>query len=61
MICSRRPPSRAKGYGERRTRTWQLWIGPNVRVIEQFPANHKQLESLMAFVARSLEKEPGYK
>jgi uncharacterized protein (DUF433 family) len=29
-------------------------------VIEQFPVTHEQLDSLMAFVARSLEKEPTY-
>jgi uncharacterized protein (DUF433 family) len=27
-------------------------------VIEQFPVTHEQLESLMAFVARSLDKAP---
>jgi uncharacterized protein (DUF433 family) len=27
-------------------------------VIEQFPVTREQLDSLMAFVARSLEKEP---
>jgi uncharacterized protein (DUF433 family) len=27
-------------------------------VIEQFPVTHQQLESLMAFVARSLDKAP---
>ncbi|MCX6595616.1 MAG: DUF433 domain-containing protein [Acidobacteria bacterium] len=27
-------------------------------LIEQFPVTREQLESLMAFVARSLEKEP---
>jgi uncharacterized protein (DUF433 family) len=30
-------------------------------VIEQFPVTREQLDSLMAFVARSLEKEPSYK
>ncbi len=30
-------------------------------VIEQFPVTREQLESLMAFVARSLEKEPSYR
>jgi uncharacterized protein (DUF433 family) len=30
-------------------------------VIEQFSVTREQLESLMAFVARSLEKEPSYK
>jgi uncharacterized protein (DUF433 family) len=29
-------------------------------VIEQFPVTRVQLDSLMAFVARSLEKEPSY-
>ena len=29
-------------------------------VIEQFPVTRKQLDSLMAFVARSLEKAPRY-
>lgn len=29
-------------------------------VIEQFPVTREQLESLMAFVARSLEKAPTY-
>jgi uncharacterized protein (DUF433 family) len=29
-------------------------------VIEQFPVTREQLDSLMAFVARSLEKEPRY-
>jgi len=29
-------------------------------VIEQFPVTREQLDSLMAFVARSLEKEPSY-
>jgi uncharacterized protein (DUF433 family) len=29
-------------------------------VIEQFPVTCEQLASLMAFVARSLEKEPSY-
>src|ERR1035441_3464196 len=29
-------------------------------VIEQFPVSRKQLDSLMAFVARSLEKAPSY-
>jgi len=29
-------------------------------VIEQFPVTREQLDSLMAFVARSLEKEPAY-
>ena len=29
-------------------------------VIEQFPVTREQLESLMAFVARSLEKAPSY-
>jgi uncharacterized protein (DUF433 family) len=30
-------------------------------LIEQFPVTREQLESLMAFVARSLEKEPAYR
>lgn len=30
-------------------------------LIEQFPVTREQLESLMAFVARSLEKEPTYR
>jgi uncharacterized protein (DUF433 family) len=29
-------------------------------VIEQFPGTREQLDSLMAFVARSLEKAPSY-
>jgi uncharacterized protein (DUF433 family) len=29
-------------------------------VIEQFPVTREQLDSLMAFVARSLEKSPSY-
>ena len=29
-------------------------------VIEQFPVTREQLKSLMAFVARSLEKSPSY-
>jgi len=29
-------------------------------VIEQFPVTRQQLDSLMAFVARSLDKEPTY-
>jgi uncharacterized protein (DUF433 family) len=29
-------------------------------VIEQFPVTREQLDSLMAFVARSLEKAPAY-
>ena len=29
-------------------------------VIEQFPVTREQLDSLMAFVARSLEKAPSY-
>jgi uncharacterized protein (DUF433 family) len=29
-------------------------------VIGQFPVTREQLDSLMAFVARSLEKEPSY-
>jgi len=29
-------------------------------VVEQFPVTRQQLESLMAFVARSLEKAPSY-
>lgn len=29
-------------------------------VIEQFPITREQLDSLMAFVARSLEKAPSY-
>jgi uncharacterized protein (DUF433 family) len=29
-------------------------------VIEQFPVTREQLESLMAFVARSLEKAPSF-
>jgi uncharacterized protein (DUF433 family) len=29
-------------------------------VIEQFPVTREQLDSLMAFVARSLEKEPSF-
>jgi uncharacterized protein (DUF433 family) len=29
-------------------------------VIEQFPVTREQIDSLMAFVARSLEKEPTY-
>ncbi len=29
-------------------------------VIEQFPVDRKQIESLMAFVARSLDKPPCY-
>jgi uncharacterized protein (DUF433 family) len=29
-------------------------------VIEQFPVTREQLDSLMAFVARSLDKEPTY-
>ncbi len=30
-------------------------------VIEQFPVTREQIDSLMAFVARSLEKEPAYR
>ena len=30
-------------------------------VMEQFPVNRKQIDSLMAFVARSLEKAPSYR
>jgi uncharacterized protein (DUF433 family) len=30
-------------------------------VIEQFPVTREQLDSLMALVARSLEKEPSYR
>jgi len=30
-------------------------------VIEQFPVPREQIDSLMAFVARSLEKAPGYR
>jgi uncharacterized protein (DUF433 family) len=30
-------------------------------VIEQFPVTREQLDSLMAFVARSLDKAPTYK
>jgi uncharacterized protein (DUF433 family) len=30
-------------------------------VIEQFPVTREQLDSLMAFVARSLEKAPRYR
>ncbi len=30
-------------------------------VIEQFPVTREQLESLMAFVARSLDKAPTYR
>ena len=29
-------------------------------VIEQFPVTREQLDSLMAFIARSLEKAPSY-
>ncbi len=29
-------------------------------VMEQFPVTREQIDSLMAFVARSLEKEPTY-
>ena len=29
-------------------------------VIEQFPVTREQLDSLMAFVARSLDKEPTF-
>jgi len=29
-------------------------------VIEQFPVTREQLDSLMAFVARSLERDPSY-
>lgn len=29
-------------------------------VIEQFPVSREQIDSLMAFVARSLEKAPAY-
>jgi uncharacterized protein (DUF433 family) len=29
-------------------------------VIEQFPVTREQLDSLMAFIARSLDKEPTY-
>ena len=29
-------------------------------VIEQFPVSREQIDSLMAFVARSLEKSPSY-
>ena len=29
-------------------------------VMEQFPVTREQLDGLMAFVARSLEKEPSY-
>jgi len=29
-------------------------------VMEQFPVTRKQIDALMAFVARSLEKEPTY-
>ncbi|MSV32499.1 MAG: DUF433 domain-containing protein [Bryobacterales bacterium] len=30
-------------------------------VMEQFPVNRKEIDSLMAFVARSLEKSPSYR
>ncbi len=30
-------------------------------VIEQFPVTHQQMNALMAFVARSLEKPPVYR
>ncbi len=30
-------------------------------LMEQFPVSHEELESLMAFVARSLEKAPTYR
>jgi uncharacterized protein (DUF433 family) len=30
-------------------------------VIEQFPVSREQIDSLMAFVARSLEKNPSYR
>ena len=30
-------------------------------VMEQFPVNRKEIDSLMAFVARSLEKAPSYR
>jgi uncharacterized protein (DUF433 family) len=29
-------------------------------VIEEFPVTREQIDSLMAFVARSLDKEPAY-
>jgi len=31
-----------------------------VEVIEQFPVGREEIDSLMSFVARSLEKEPTY-
>ena len=38
-----------------------LEAGMNIEeVIEQFPVTREQMDSLMAFVARSLEKEPSY-
>jgi uncharacterized protein (DUF433 family) len=38
-----------------------LEAGMNIEeVIEQFPVTREQLESLMAFVARSLDKDPTY-
>lgn len=30
-------------------------------VMEQFPVSRKQIESLMAFIARSLEKTPSFR
>lgn len=30
-------------------------------LIEQFPVTHEQIESLMAFVAKSLDREPSYR
>ena len=38
-----------------------LEAGMNIEeVIEQFPVTREQIESLMAFVARSLDKDPTY-
>jgi uncharacterized protein (DUF433 family) len=39
-----------------------LEVGMSIEeVIEQFPVTRQQLDSLMAFVARSLEKAPSYR
>ena len=39
-----------------------LEAGMNIEaVIEQFPVTREQIDSLMAFVARSLDKAPSYK
>ena len=39
-----------------------LEAGMNIEdVIEQFPVSREQIDSLMAFVARSLDKTPSYR